>query len=177
MDKHLRPNKSVQIHSYKHDGSVHRVWKTSKVVEVNENYLITYNYRTKVIEASGRGWYTREPAICFFFPNKWYNIIAMLKKDGIHYYCNLSSPYLFDGEAIKYIDYDLDVKVFPNYRFNILDRNEYRYHAKLMEYPKEVKEIVKEELTVLITSIKKRENPFKHQNIFKIYENIKENKV
>ena len=30
------------------------------------------------------------------------------------YYCNMASPYYLDEEALKYIDYDLDVKVFTD---------------------------------------------------------------
>ena len=49
----------------------------------------------------------------------------MIRKTGIHYYCNIASPSLYDGEAIKNIDYDLDVKVAPNGKSIILDEEEY----------------------------------------------------
>lgn len=38
----------------------------------------------------------------------------MIRENGVSYYCNLASPAVLDKEALKYIDYDLDVKVFPN---------------------------------------------------------------
>lgn len=38
----------------------------------------------------------------------------MIREKGVSYYCNLASPYVLDDEALKYIDYDLDVKVFPD---------------------------------------------------------------
>src|SRR5690606_22935319 len=95
----LKSGKKVQIHSYKHDSSLHRVWTKSYVIEDTMDFLVTGNHKTKVIESDGRNWYTKEPAICYFFEKEWFNIIAMLKKDGIHFYCNVSSPYLYDGEA------------------------------------------------------------------------------
>src|SRR5690554_4874846 len=126
--KQLKPQQRVIIHSYKHDGSLHRVWKNSVVIKNTDDTLIVYNNKTKVIESSGRVWYSKEPAVVYFFKDQWFNIISMVREDGIYYYCNLSSPYLYDGEAVKYIDYDLDVKVYPNFSYKILDRNEYKYH-------------------------------------------------
>jgi protein associated with RNAse G/E len=38
----------------------------------------------------------------------------MIRKKGIYYYCNLASPAIMDNGAVKYIDYELDVKVFPD---------------------------------------------------------------
>ncbi len=38
----------------------------------------------------------------------------MIREKGVSYYCNLASPFLLDDEALKYIDYDLDIKVFPD---------------------------------------------------------------
>ena len=40
----------------------------------------------------------------------------MIRDNGISYYCNLASPFVLDKEALKYIDYDLDVKVFQTVR-------------------------------------------------------------
>ena len=49
----------------------------------------------------------------------------MFREDGIYYYCNLSSPFVCDEEALKYIDYDLDIKVYPNGKYHLLDEDEY----------------------------------------------------
>lgn len=163
---------SVSIQSYKHNQKVHRVWKNTEILEINDNLLVTAHKRAKVIEDNGRTWYTKEPAICYFYEDKWFNVIVMFKKDGIYYYCNLSSPYLFDGEGVKYIDYDLDVKVFPDGTYRILDENEYNYHLKKMKYPEDVIKIIENELKVLIETIKRKEAPFnseyvqRHYNVF-----------
>ena len=58
-------------------------------------------------------------------------IISMIRKTGVYYYCNLASPSLYDGEAIKNIDYDLDVKLYPDRSYQILDENEYAAHGAL----------------------------------------------
>lgn len=166
----LAPGKIVQIHGYKHNKRLHRIWCVGTVLHEDDDVLVVANNKTRVIESNGRCWTTREPAICYFFKNNWYNVIAMLKSDGIHYYCNLSSPYVYDGEAIKYIDYDLDVRVSPTYSYNVLDEDEYNIHKVKMEYPEEIQRIVENELNVLIKRIKRRVGPFDSRDVKKWYD-------
>ena len=44
----------------------------------------------------------------------------------------------------------MDLRVFPDGGFRVLDRNEYDYHRKLMHYPHELNIILRNELTSLI---------------------------
>ena len=92
------------------------------------------------------------------------------------YYCNIASPYVIDGKSIKYIDYDLDLRVFPDGGFRILDRNEYNYHKKTMHYSNELDGIIKSELSYLIDRKRDSSGPFKNgivDKYYKIYEEIK----
>lgn len=59
-------HKIYQIHSYKHDGSIHRVWEKSVLLDETDEYIILGNNKCKVIESDGRTWYTKEPAIIYF---------------------------------------------------------------------------------------------------------------
>ena len=104
----------ITIQSYKHDGSLHRTWRDTMVLKTTENAIIGVNDHTLVTESDGRRWVTREPAIVYFHKKYWFNIIAMIRDNGISYYCNMASPYYLDEEALKYIDYDLDVKIFTD---------------------------------------------------------------
>jgi len=155
------------IHSYKHDGSIHRAWDEAILLDETDEYLVFGNDRTKVIESDGRSWKTKEPAIMYFFKDKWYNVIGQYKKDGIYYYCNIASPYIIEDDTIKYIDYDLDLRVFPNGSFKVLDRGEYKYHKRIMNYSDELDSIVKKELSNLIVKARLHENEFSHETIRK----------
>ncbi len=170
----LRSGKKLQIHSYKHDGSLHRVWLSTFIIDDNMDYLVTGNQATKVIEHDGRSWYTKEPAICYFFEKEWFNIIAMMKKDGIHYYCNISSPYVYDGEAIKYIDYDLDIKMFPNGRMMILDQKDFDDHSDQMDYPEDTKRIILASMESLKQWIREKRPPFDDKTAAQHYEIFKD---
>ena len=162
--------KKYEIHGYKHDGKIHRAWDEAILLEIHDDYLIFGNEKTKVTESDGRTWHTKEPAVLYFFKNNWYNIIGQYKKDGIYYYCNMASPFLIEEVTIKYIDYYLDLRVFPDGSFKVLDRGEYKYHKSIMNYSQEIDRILKEELTNLINKVRKKELAFKDGTVEKYYE-------
>ena len=162
MEK-LEIGKRYEIHSYKHNGCIHRAWDEAVLLEIHDDYLIFGNERTKVT------------AILYFFKNSWFNIIGQYKKDGIYYYCNIASPYIIEDGVIKYIDYDLDLRVFPDGSFKVLDRGEYKYHKQLMNYSDEIDYILKAELTNLINMVRAKELAFKEntvENYYEIYKKI-----
>lgn len=155
-----KEGEKIQIHSYKHNGRIHRVWQETMVLKGTKNIFIGANERTLVTESDGRTWLTREPSICYFHAEHWFNIICMLRDDGVYYYCNMSSPYVFDNNAVKYIDYDLDLKVFPDMSYTLLDEDEYETHKKAMGYPEVIDKILKRNVQKLISWVKQRRGPF-----------------
>lgn len=165
----LLPGDIAQIHSYKHNQSLHRIWNRVRILSASDEVIICGNNKTRVIESTGRYWMTREPSICFFYREFWFNVIGMIKKDGIHYYCNLSSPFVYDDEAIKYIDYDLDIRITPDMKYRILDVDEYNIHLKKMNYPAKLLAIIDDQMKKLIQMIENREGPFKKEVILEWY--------
>lgn len=172
--KRLFEGEKLIIHSYKHDGNIHRSWDEALLIEETDEYIVFGNEKTKVIESDGRSWKTKEPAVLFFYKNSWYNIIGQCKKDGIYYYCNIASPFIIESNTIKYIDYDLDLRVFPDGSFKVLDRGEYNYHKSKMKYSEEIDSIVKDELTNLIEKVRKKEFPFNSEIIEKYHKQYEE---
>lgn len=140
----------LQMQCYKHNGKIHRAWDEAVVLDFKKDYIVFGNNKTKVTESEGNVWRTKEPAILYFFKDKWFNVVAQLKKDGIYYYCNIASPYIIEDNTIKYIDYDLDLRIFPSGEYKILDKGEYEYHRKIMQYSKELDFVIKNALNELI---------------------------
>ena len=159
----------IKIQSYKHNGHVHRVWKQNIVLKRTKEQFITFNDRTEVLEGNGRTWETREPAISYFYAKHWFNIIGMIRNDGLHYYCNLSSPYVFEDRTLKYIDYDVDVKVYPDLSYEILDVDEFQDHQRLMGYPPQLIDIIYAQTDHLLHWIKERKGPFTSGAIDDLY--------
>ncbi len=168
----------VYIHCYKHNGKFHRSWSKGLVLDATSEHTIAINVKTLVTESDGRIWYTREPAIVYLPTHQWYNVICMIRNNGVYFYCNIASPCLWDGEAIKYIDYDLDLKVFPDCKYKILDEEEYNNHRKLMNYPPELDRILRNQLDELITMVENEEGPFKpgfSEHWYHVYQELKRN--
>ena len=77
----------------------------------------------------------------------------------------MASPIIIEDNTIKYIDYDLDVKVFTGGAFKVVDKNEYNYHKNKYKYPKEIDYIIKEQLNDLINEIRKKNKYFNNDEI------------
>ncbi len=168
----------LTIHCYKHNGILHRVCEEATVLDITEDKLICANDKTKITEHDGRSYHTKEKAILIFYKKNWFNIIAQLKQQGLFYYCNIASPFIIDNNIIKYIDYDLDLRVFPDGGFRVLDRNEYKYHKHIMRYSNDLDKIIKKELENLINIKKAEKEPFNQEIInyyYQKYINLKKN--
>lgn len=153
-------NNKVIIQSYKHDGSFHRLWSSLLLISEDQHKFVAINDRTQVFETSGRYWIAREPALYFLYKEKFFNVIAMLREDGIYYYCNLASPSIYDGEAIKNIDYDLDLKIFPDGNYLILDEAEFAVNKHKFKYPEVIEKKLKAEIEYLLYLYKSGLTPF-----------------
>ena len=159
---------NFKIHCYKHNGKIIRASEDTIVLDVKDDYIVCANNMVKIHESDGRNYTTKELAIIFFYKHHWFNVIAQLKSFGLFFYCNMASPYLIDEDIIKYIDYDLDLRVYPDGGYRILDKNEYKYHQKIMNYPPEIDIILKKELKYLIEMKNKNEGHF-DINLIKYY--------
>ena len=67
--QNLRKGEKLIIHSYKHNGCIHRAWDEAVFIEETPDYLVFGNEETRVTESDGRKWKTKEPAIIYFFKN------------------------------------------------------------------------------------------------------------
>ena len=143
-----------KIQCYKHDGEIYRSWDEAILLDIQKDYYVFGNNKTTVVEKHGSVWKTKEPAIMYFFKNRWYNIIAQMKKDGIYYYCNIATPSIIEEGTIKYIDYDLDLRIFPKGDYKVLDELEYDYHKRKMKYSDDLDKVIKNGLETLIKDYK-----------------------
>ena len=173
---HIKIGDKLKIECFKHNGYLDRTSDEATVVYFDSNVLVVANDHTRLTEHNGTSHCTKEPAILFFYKKKWFNIIGQLKKSGLFYYCNIATPYIIDGKSIKYIDYDLDLRVYPDGGFKVLDRNEYRYHKKIMKYGPLLDSIIQNSLSELIEMKRKDEGPFQKNvvdNYYEVFQNLK----
>ena len=174
----------LQIHCYKHNGKLHRICDEATVLDIGKDYLICANNKTRMIEKNSifdkyyHSYITKEPAILFFYKNRWFNVISQFKEKGLYYYCNIASPYIIDDGLIKYIDYDLDLRIFPDGYYKVLDKREYKLNKKYLKYDNKLDSIIHYELDNLIKMYKDKKGPFDRKVIKyyeKLYKNFKNN--
>ncbi len=167
----------VNVQAFKHDGTLYRQWNGLKVIEVSPSVTVLFAFKTKVAEDKGQRWIIREPMLWFFSSDSFFNTNVLLRESGSYFYTNLSSPYFFEDSTIKYIDYDLDVKMYPNKKTRVVDKDEYEKHKKLYGYPKEL--IIKIDNTILdvLTNIRNRDGIFNYDVINSYVQQLKDQKM
>ena len=161
----------IIIQAYMHNGELHREWSHGYVIEDNDDYFAVVSVRASVLESDGRKWHIKEPAIFILSKKEWFNVIAMFKEDNtISYYVNIASPSIFDKGFIKYIDYDLDVKLYGDGTTRLLDVSEYHKHAEEQEYGDDIKVILKSSVDKTYEKISNHVFPFVDKDIKKFYD-------
>ncbi|MFX3631310.1 MAG: DUF402 domain-containing protein [Candidatus Pristimantibacillus sp.] len=165
------------IKSFKHDGHIHRTWQHNWLVPSerlaeehrDESMLVLINRQTPIQEANGKLWVSRVPAVSFFVPGEWFNIVALLEDTGVRYYCNIASPPYIQGDVLTYIDYDLDVIRKADGSRQVVDQDEYEMHKIAYHYPKMVEDKVGEGLKSLLGRMDKGSSPFHEQQVRTYY--------
>lgn len=172
MDTSLMTNnfpKWIKVQAYKHDGLLHRQWSAAYLVEETDDYWALCSHCSLVTESDGRRWMTKEHAIFFLFKKKWMNVICMQKRDGLCYYVNIATPTLLDKGYLKYIDYDLDVKMFPDRVIKELDEQEFERHVLTYGYSPELTKTIRLSMKEVEESMKERRFPFNDDDVKRLF--------
>ncbi len=101
-------------------------------------------------------------SIEYYWKREWFNVFAFFEPDTSfrNFYCNISSPPIFENNTLNYVDFDIDVLVHKDLSYEILDMDEYEENAAGLCYSDELKSKVQDGLEKLISMIKAREFPF-----------------
>lgn len=166
----------IVIKSFKHNGHLHRMWLENWLVprealhpaHADEGMTVMINSQTPILEADGKQWVSKVPAVSFFIPKQWYNIVALIEDQGIRYYCNIASPPYLNEQTVTYIDYDLDVISYADGQVQIVDRDEYERHKLSYHYPELVEQKVERGLANLLKRISQQQAPFDDE-IVRVY--------
>lgn len=151
---------------FKHDGSLHRVWDKAALIYEDEEKVVISNAKTLIRESDDRVWMAKEPSLSIFYKNRWFNIMGIIRSEGVHYYCNMATPSVVDDNVIKYIDYDLDLVKTVKGDVRILDEDEYAVNKERYGYGKDIERILEKELELLKKDAINGDGDFKDQYIY-----------
>lgn len=149
----------VELLSYKHNGKKHRTWETAWV-ESDDPLILRIPANTPVHNPDGSTWSSGYDVEAFFPADKWFNVFTLKKATGTEWYCNVAAPPSIEEQKIRFIDYDLDIYVYTDGHFQVLDRDEFEEHARTMRYSDEIKQKAETGLHDLKQAIKMGYHPF-----------------
>jgi protein associated with RNAse G/E len=158
-------DKIVTVNSRKFDGSLRRCWQC-KLVDEKEDYLTLVGKFEKEINHDHLG-IIRPGTVSyeFYWKKRWYNVFRFHEPEGNlrNFYCNINQPPVFSRDVMDYIDLDIDVLVWKDFSYQILDLDEYEENAAKYNYPIELKNRVQQSLEELLDFINDRNFPFDFQ--------------
>lgn len=160
MVKDIQNGQIINVQGYKHDGTLYRQWNGVKVIEVSPHTLVLFLYKTKVKERGNQRWVVREPMIWWFPVDGFFNTTGLIRASGTHFYTNLASPPIFEDNTLKFIDYDLDVKAYPEVPVKVVDKREYEEHKVKYNYPESLIKKIDETVGDVLKMIKHNESYF-----------------
>ncbi len=154
--------KDTTINALKFDGKVHRSWKAN-LIEQKANSLLFVGKFEEEVSHKQLGVIRRSTlSYEYYWLDRWYNIFRFHEPDGAlrNYYCNINLPPKFENGVLSYVDLDIDVLVWRDFSFEILDIDEFGENSQLFKYPISVIEKCYDTIKELEYLIKNRLFPF-----------------
>ncbi|HLZ68686.1 MAG TPA: DUF402 domain-containing protein [Dehalococcoidia bacterium] len=101
------------------------------------------------------------PVVHYLWSDRWYSVFDLGEPHGLrHWYGNVQTPAVFDGELISYIDLDLDVVLEPDAPPRLVDEDEFLEACERLRYPAAVVEQAWEATACLLRAFAGRVHDF-----------------
>ena len=144
------------------DGTKHRSWKAELVKETDKYFLFVGKFDFEVrhphLGVIRPGTISYE----YYWKNQWFNVFRFHEPDNKfrNYYCNINKPPIFKDGILDYVDLDIDVLVWKDSSYQILDLDEFEENARKYNYPENLQEKAKETLSHLLNLVVSKAFPF-----------------
>jgi protein associated with RNAse G/E len=105
---------------------------------------------------------TQRASDMFFWRDRWYNVFVNRTPDGAlrQFYCNASLPPVISNATLSFVDLDLDVEVYPDGNFRVLDGDEFRVNSVQLGYPPDVSRAACKAVLDIVGLLRARRPPF-----------------
>lgn len=149
---------TITVNSRKYDRSIRRSWTCELLGCEGELVSLVGEFAADVehpdLGVVPKGTLSYES----FWLDRWYSIFRFEAPDGKlrNYYCNLNMPPCFAGHVLDYVDLDIDIVIWPDGRYKILDLQEFGENAIRFGYPESIVSKTRHTLEELIDMIEKK---------------------
>ena len=156
------PDQSVTINSRKYDQRIRRSWTGGLISESGSLLVLVGKFEDGVDHSDLGRIKPGTVSFEFYWFDRWYNVFRFHEPNGSlrNYYCNIAMPPTLKNGVLDYVDLDLDVIVWDDLRYEILDRDDFEQNSVKYEYPEEIKLRAEAGLVELTGLIERREFPF-----------------
>lgn len=151
----------ITVNSRKFDGTIRRSW-TCELVARSDSLLVFFGkFDSDVFHPELGHIKTGTLSYEYYWLDRWYSIFRFHEPSGSlrNFYCNVNMTPHFADSILDYVDLDLDVVVWPDFSYKILDRDDYEENAALFGYSDDVKVKVEAALKELLERIERKDLP------------------
>ena len=155
-------NQIVTINARKYDRHIRRSWEGGLISEKEGAIILVGKFEEDVghdeLGLIKKGTVSFE----FYWLDRWYNIFRFHEPDGTlrNYYCNITMPPSLENGVLDYVDLDIDVLVWPDLRYEVLDLDDFAENKIKFGYPQDVIERAEASLAEVIRLLESQEFPF-----------------
>ncbi len=155
----------ITINSRKFDNSISKSWKVELVNQDSGLFTFIGKFEKEIIHSQLGVIRRNTVSYEFYWLNRWYNVFRFHEPDGNlrNFYCNINLPINFSGEALNYVDLDIDILVWKDFSYQVLDIEEFEVNAKRFSYSDKMRKQVRASQNELISLIETKTFPFDYK--------------
>jgi uncharacterized protein len=153
----------LEVISTYYAGKLNKRWRCYVLaVEVDRLVLVRAN-GSPLWSSKGTFWLPPGPAIEIYPRNEWFNIFYGFHNDPTLHACyiNIALPPVLAGDALTYVDLDLDIGVNRDFSYVTYDEDVFLSHCDLWRYPPEVCERARATFEDLLSRVRRRDPLFR----------------
>jgi protein associated with RNAse G/E len=159
----LTSNATWKILSLKYDQKPHYTWPANFIEDDGER-LYLRSVLGGVLTHYTRGFEEPQklPSDLTFWRDRWYNVFVNYDADYSirNFYCNVGMPPIIASNLVTFVDLDLDVRVYPDGSYDLLDEDEFAVHRVHYNYPEWVQQRAWQAVDEIIALAAAHEGPF-----------------
>jgi len=159
------PLRQVRILATNYDGATH--WThPALLVRADAEIVITQTDAGQEVAREDGVYVSPYNTNGHYWPDRWFNVIRLEepRKGLAGFYCNIATPVEFDGETVRYVDLQLDLRVYisdeGDWSYALLDQEEFQAARERYAYPDDLVLACGAAVEELIALVEARAFPF-----------------
>ncbi|MBI4675052.1 MAG: DUF402 domain-containing protein [Chloroflexi bacterium] len=151
---------------YRGENNLWTTWRWHETVwHAADDFFVTFEEPGIPFLRADETWHATRYAFFYVFPRASFNLLELYTNNAARtfegWYLNINTPPQRTADEFAWIDLDLDLWLYPDLSYEILDEDEFHENAARYHYTSEMHRIVAETLAHLLDRIRRVELPFR----------------